>query len=773
MRTRSPAIRSACVVLCWAWGCAFAGQTEPASVAEVLEALRASGVEVLYSSDLVTPDLKVTAPLLSGDPLGRAREVLAAHGLTLKSTASGRYLVTRAPPPPAGAATPGPPSASERLAPVEQVSVYASRYAVARPLTGEPHFLSSVQIEQVPGSQNDALRATRALPGVASNISSRPYIRGSLLDDVLVQFDGVPLADPFHLKNFQSLISVFDASAVDRIEVYSGGFPVRYGTRSGGVIDVTPRRLRSGYEHSIGVSLLTFDLSSVGRSDRWPIEWLATARHSVRDIALKPVNGEIGEPMFLDSLGRLRLHSSDRSSWTLGWLLLDDQIQLATDPAAELATARYRDRYEWLAYDRDFGQRLHSRTVFAATQAERARSGDLILPGVAMGHLAEARSFDSLEVRSEWTYQPAPQLTWSYGLEAAKASADLTYDRSGRFSDLIAAGFARPVDNTLVASATPEVSTYALFGSVRRRWSSIEAELGLRLDGQDYREFAARQQWSPRFNVRYDVAPRWRWYGSWGRFTQAQRVDTWRLEDAQTGPDAPEFAVHTILGVAYEPSEAARWRLEVYRKHWAEVSPYFENTLDALSLLPDLEPDRVRIAPNDSEATGIEFSAHRALSSSLETWASYTWSRVADEFASEDVLRSWDQPHALTVGLAWSGVRTSASVLVGWHRGWPRTPFDAAPATPAAPARLTVGPRNSGRWGDYFTVDLRATWTLPLARSDLSTWIEATNSTNRQNDCCVRFGALNAASGLLATEPNAWLPRILNAGITWRFHSAR
>ena len=242
-------------------------------------------------------------------------------------------------------------------------------------------------------------------------------------------------------------------------------------------------------------------------------------------------------------------------------------------------------------------------------------------------------------------------------------------------------------------------------------------------------------------------------------------MDEWRAEEAQSTPDAPERAVHAIVGLAYGQSAATRWRLEVYRKRWAHVSPYFDNTLDALSLLPDLEPDRVRVAPQDSESAGLELSARRVLTPSLELWASYTWARVADEFANEDVLRSWDQPQALTMGLAWSGPRASASALVGWHRGWPRTPFAIAPA------RFTVGPRNSSRWGDYVTVDLRGTWTKPWRGGELFTWIELTNATDRQNDCCVRFAPPDPATGVPVTEPNAWMPRILNLGISWRFRN--
>ena len=136
------------------------------------------------------------------------------------------------------------------------------RYELRTDDIAEPELLTQTQIEGVPGSQDDALRAARIIPGIASNLSTRPYIRGSFVDDVLVQFDGVPLADPFHLKNFQSLASAFDPAAVKRIQVYSGGFPVSYGTRSGGVIDVEPRSLDAGYEHAFGASLNAVDAAS-------------------------------------------------------------------------------------------------------------------------------------------------------------------------------------------------------------------------------------------------------------------------------------------------------------------------------------------------------------------------------------------------------------------------------------------------------------------------------------------------------------------------------
>ena len=754
---------------------AATAQSEPESVVDVLTTLRRSGVDVLYSTDLVTPAMPLAAPLHAKGALERAREGLAPYGLILQNVGANRYLVTRAPPTVAASpVSPIPTVPPARPPELVEISVYASQYTLGGDATGEPRSVSSIDIDRIPGDHDSALRATRLLPGVASSGSSRAYIRGSSLDDVLVRFDGVTLADPFHMKDFQSLLSAFDTAAIDRMDVYSGGFPVRYGTRSGAVIDITPRSLSSGYEFAVGASLLAYDVSAAGRAERWPVDWLATVRNSMPEVTETPGNGRtLGVPQFTESIGRLRWHSGASSIWTLGWLLLDDRTALVTNPAQETATARYRDEYAWLAYDAGVGERLHSRTTLAVSEAGRTRDGALLISDVATGHVDDRRNFSRAEFRTDWSFKPLPRLAIEYGAEATDSRADLQYNRAERFDDFIAAGFGRPAYNSLLAHAVPEEVTYALSGAARRRWASFEAELGVRFDAQRYEGFAARQQWSPRLNLRYDMGAQWHLYGSWGHFTQAQRPEEWRIEGAQAAPDLPELAIHSTLGIAYERSAQTRFGLEVYRKHWSNVSSYYDNTLESLTLVPDLTPDRMRIAPSDSESAGVELRARRAFSAALEGWANYTWSHVADDFGNRSVLRSWDEPHALTSGLTWTQGPVGAEAVVGWHRGWPRTPFTFIPATAFAPPSVMLGGRNSSRWGNYFTVDLRSSVSVPLARSDFSIWAESTNSTNRRNPCCDRFLAPETAADSAITQPTSWFPRTFDIGFTWRFSDRR
>ena len=232
----------------------------------MLQELEDAGVAVVYSSELLTPQMRAPAVLLGRTPLQRAVEALAANGLELQKIAPGHYAVVRAP------ERPPPPVAPAADAPLEEVSVYASRYAIAGGYLAPPQELSTADIDLLPGVNDDALRALRTLPGVATNISARPYIRGSLSEDVLVRYDGVTLLDPFHLKDFQSLISAIDPAAIDRLEIFSGGFPVQFGTRAGGVIDIAAPERSSGYENRAALSLISGGVSSIGKSQTLPLD---------------------------------------------------------------------------------------------------------------------------------------------------------------------------------------------------------------------------------------------------------------------------------------------------------------------------------------------------------------------------------------------------------------------------------------------------------------------------------------------------------------------
>jgi hypothetical protein len=626
------------------------------------------------------------------------------------------------------------------------------------------------EVQSTPGSEEDSLRAIRTVPGLANSLSSRPFVRGAFLEDVLVRFDGIALEDPFHFKNFQGLISAFDPAAVDRIDVFTGGFPVKYGTRSAGVLDIAPRTETQGYQNRVGASLFSYDASTVGRAEQWPVDWLASIRHSTQILSLQPRDGDIGEPSYIDTLGRLRWQANPDCALTLGWMLLDDRIQLSADPASEQANAHNRDVYTWIAANWDPNGALHSRTSVALTSSERGLTGNLSAGTAAVGNLQQTADISTLDARTEWTYLQAATVLWDAGAEITSERADLAFARQEVFDAQLASDLDRAAINSDDSTQKLQATTLGFFASVRWQWRRFEAEVGGRFDRQQYRSFGAHSQATPRINLRFDPTSLWHLYGSWGQFTQAQRPGEWRLEEHQTLPDPATRAVHLIAGTAYDSSPQTHWRLEAYDDHWSSVHPYFDNLLDRLSLIPELGVDRTLIAPASAESAGIELSVHHSIGNTWDLSGAYTFSKVTDEIQGHDVPRSWDQTHALNVNLDWHHANASAALLLGWHTGWPRTPLMQ---TGAGSDTISIGARNSARWGNYLSADVKVAYTVRFDRGDLFLFADATNLTNRGNPCCSVIGPADAAGNGIGATSTDWFPRVINVGFEWRFGTSR
>lgn len=751
-------------VLAVAGVAASAADAAPANLTDLLRSLSASGYDILYSSDLVTSDLIVPETADSRDPLIRAKQALAVYHLELKSDGQRRFIVTSAIAAPVTQPVTASPASEASL---DEVTVFASRYVLEAEQSSAAGSYAHDDVEQMPGAQQDALRSIRTVPGLADNLSSRPYVRGAFLEDVLVRFDGIPLMDPFHFKNFQNLISPFDPASVGRIDVYTGGFPVRYGTRSGGVIDITPRSVDSGYVNSLGANLLGYDLSSVGHSASWPLDWLATVRQSTPNIVLQP-RGDIGEPSYSDALARLRWQVDPTMALTFGWLMMDDRVTSSSDPNAQQGSSHDRDVYSWIVADWTPSSELHSRSSLAVTDMERTLDGTLNLGSAASGQLRDDRETTTVELRTDWTYLQTPSLLWDAGAEGTFESTGLTFSRQESLDAQLATSLGRLADTSVSNAQTLRATVLGLYGSGRYRWRKLEIEIGSRADYQDYHGLGAHTQLSPRVNVRFDPSGAWRLYGSWGHFHQAQRVDEWRSEASQSAPDPAAHVVELIGGLEHDSSATLHWRVEAYDYHWLSVHPYFDNYLNPLALIPELGLDRVLLAPRGGNSRGVEISAHDQVGEHWMLSGSYTLSRVVDDLPLQEIPRGWDQTHAVNWDVTWRRATTSASLVLSWHSGWPSTPIVWVPAAGQQPAYLQVGPRNSSRWGNYLSVDARVSHTFALPIGELDLWIDGTNLLNRGNPCCSTYAVVSAAGQLLAPVTTAWFPRVINLGFEWR-----
>jgi len=134
------------------------------------------------------------------------------------------------------------------------------------------------------------------------------------------------------------------------------------------------------------------------------------------------------------------------------------------------------------------------------------------------------------------------------------------------------------------------------------------------------------------------------------------------------------------------------------------------------------------------------------------------------------VPRSWDQRHALNLGIVWAKGPWSATLTDSFHTGWPTTVLQVAQSTSGDP-QIVLTRRNRSRLGEYNSLDFRVTRTFALPRGALDVFLEVNNALDRENPCCVHYDVEEGEDGSLiyTRDLDTWLPLIPSVGVLWRY----
>src|SRR6185369_7142929 len=95
--------------------------------------------------------------------------------------------------------------------------------------------LSRAEVRQIPGTFGDPFRAIEIMPGVTPIVSGLPFffVRGAPPGDVGYFLDGVRVPLLFHVGAGPSVVH---PALIQRVDLYPGGYPARFGRYSGGIV---------------------------------------------------------------------------------------------------------------------------------------------------------------------------------------------------------------------------------------------------------------------------------------------------------------------------------------------------------------------------------------------------------------------------------------------------------------------------------------------------------------------------------------------------------
>jgi outer membrane receptor protein involved in Fe transport len=650
--------------------------------------------------------------------------------------------------------------------------VVSSRYALERRTRGSVHSLTARDLETVPEFGDDALRAATHLPGMASiGLSARPHVRGGLQDETLVLFNNVKLLEPFHLKDFQSVFSGFNPSLVDSIDIYTGGFPARYGDRMSGVMDIRPTADRPGFGAEVMVSFLTASAAVAGTTASERGRWLLSARRGNLDLVLDVLDPSVGSPKYADYFGSYSYALDARTELEVGFIFYDDDIELSEldDEDGELGRSVYRNRYGWMQLHRRWTDHMDSTTVVSFGHVRNHRSGFINDEDLEEGSssLNDSRRFrlwhlghrQNLTLSDAVALEFGGQLDYQEGRYDTEALIDL-----GEIADLIGI----PMQEIRSIDRTARGTSGGLYGSVRylpRQWLSLEG--GVRWDYQDYGE-EFEQYMSPRFSALVQLPTGTDLRFSAGRFYQPEEIHELQAADGVDTFQVAQYSDHYIVGLSHvfaHPSLSLG--LELFDKRIHKPKRRFDNLFNSLVLMPELASDRVEVAPSRARARGVEFSLAYEPSTNVGLWGSYTHAYADDRLEDAWVPRGWDQRHTVSAGVAWHPGNWTFSAAALWHSGWQTTVLPAAVAEDEDP----ILERNADRLPEYFSLDLRVAREWRWAEQRLTVFFELTNATHRKNVGAYEYDVEEAEGGgyVLPREPVTLLPRMPSLGVRWNF----
>lgn len=763
-----------------AWpSCAMAAPIDATmSLDEAIDAVRAEGVPVSYSSRLVDADMRVQSVPQSNEPLAALREALAPFGLELSAGRNGRYLVVRSNTAGNVADDQFEPQAGTPSRPtIDEITVVASQHNLFDQDGASRQFLSGDEIELMPHLADDAFRALHRLPGVAANDFQAPFnLRGGHLGELGVRINGMEVIDPYHMRTLYRPLSIIDPGIIGAAQLVSGGMTVETGNYLSGMVNIETDRLDSHAQHEVGISFIT----AVARSKGWFAggrgDYLFSVRRGWLDLIASEVADDSGElsPEYFDTFLQVSYDLTPATAMQAHVLYASDEVRFIDAGDGEDLAEDSSSLYAWVTLDSEPSDQLRLKGSLFYANTDGMEDGHQINPPheVILRDYETGSSYAGVETQLE--YRLASSHLLRFGARYREFSSDYDYDLDAtRQTSLYNNGLPFTILRDVAGEVEgDDVGIYAAYRVGLTE--SVVLEAGLRWDRYSKKDDRSYSETSPRLNAKWSLGDRTELRAAWGRYHQPQFLNELDAIDGTLDWFAPEKAEHRVVGLSHTFLSGPDFTLEAYDKRYRNPRPRFETVLDFYEFARESNFDRVLVRPSSARAYGIEASLQQRKGRNVDWWLSYSWSNVHDVVDGVDVPRNWDQRHAVTAGLTWRSDKWRATAIGRYRSGWPRTPFVPVPVFDPEGNLVGIEPdlsgRNSARFDDYSRVDVRVARDFRVRRGELTVYLEVFNIFDAQNPCCTSNHILDLAQGVsVSPVVDDYLPRFPSFGFLWRF----
>jgi TonB dependent receptor len=726
---------------------------------DALRELQARGLRLVFSSELVTADMRVVAEPAATDPRSQLDEILAPHKLEAAEGPGGVIQVVRRkqrPREPARGASPAAePTRPQNRTSTPRDALYLERITV-RPgaqgrgdaSSGPERHLGSVELSTL-GSRvaDDPLRVVQALPGVSGtdDFRSEYSVRGSSYRHAAMAVDGVLAPWLQHAargRGDTGTITMLPGGVVEHATLLVGAYSRQDGSQLGPQLDLTLREgSRTAARLDAGISSTSSIVTAegpLGAAERG--SWLVGLRKSHTEW---PV-------------GR-----SDHLATVFGFSDLQSKIVYDVRPSQQVSLSVVAGLSS-VERDDPMPSHLGNGSNRAALVAVTWRSVMGSRTVITQRASAITQRFDNHE-QSARLASTGGNGAGGYRVDMTRALLHGVLETGGEVRRLHGSGrgtTSNASDDGFAASWR-ERAGYASFSRTTARGLTLGS--GLRVADSSLVDRLVLDRW---MQAEWTVRPTWLLYGSAGvvhQFPSVEQVRGW----AGTAWLRPERATSIDVGIRKHLSPTVRWNATLFAR--AERDVVREPSLHPRlvdGVLVDGSDERFENALEGS-ARGIEVMIERRSATGISGWIGYSYgvAHYVDRERQETFAGERDQRHAVNVvgsaPIAWKA-RTTVTFRAGSNVPIPGylTERDV---------RLFAGERrNQIRLPAYARLDLRVERPLPSLGHRFTLFVETINVLNRVN-MGPADGAIMRETGQAVGFTEQLFPRLLSAGVQFGF----
>jgi hypothetical protein len=649
-------------------------------------------------------------------------------------------------PPPVPASPPEPSTAPAEAPPPSEVTVRGARIEPGRTAT-----LTRAEVRQIPGTFGDPFRAIEMMPGVTPIVSGLPFffIRGAPPGNVGYFLDGLKVPLLFHVGAGPSVVH---PALIDRVDLYPGGYPARFGRFAGGVVsgETTAPLDRLHGEYNLRLFDAGAMVETPFASGKGTV--LLAGRYSYTAALLSLFSPQTALS-YWDYQGRVTYDVTPKDTVSVFALGSYDFLGQKT-PTGTLTVFGTEFHRVDLRYDRDLGRDNHLRTAFTwGFDRSRLQQDDRSVHSSLYG------------ARTELSYHLGPDVLFRAGtqLELDSYAVDLGPGDLSPSQARIAGYFASRTDTVLGLYADtiiPITNSFELTSGAR---VDLYGSAGATAVGID-----------PRVALRTRITSRLHFLSALGIAHQAPGfvvpVPGFQPSGLQGGL---QEALQESLGLEFDLGNETTFTATAFQNAFFHMTdPLGASVPQASGCLPGAFPSDVLQGDRGSQATGatscnprfasgvlgpdrsggggqgadsaggvraatafevrtmgaaygLELYLKKRLTSKLGGFLTYTLSRSTRSFGNRTYIASFDRTHVVNAALAYDlGKHWRAGTRVVFYTGLPKAPDPTDPSSTRLPPFFRLDLRLEKRWqlrGRAF-ISLVAEWmNATLSKEAVST----------------------------------------------------